>query len=151
MTTGYAKSQEASLGSGPPQLTESWALTTAARKMLEAKERPDDIDGLTQAVRINWRLWTIFQAELIEPTSPMPADIRSNLLSLAAFVDKQSTSILGDPKPEKLDVLININRQIAAGLAESGRRQQEGDAAARNAAQQQAPAGVATTSRDTRA
>jgi flagellar protein FlaF len=151
MTTGYAKSQEASLSSGPPQLTESWALTTAARKLLEAKERPDDIDGITHAVRINWRLWTIFQAELIEPTNPMPADIRSNLLNLAAFIDKQSTSILGDPKPEKLDVLININRQIAAGLAESGRRQQEDEAAARAAAQPQVPAGQAPTSRDTRA
>lgn len=148
MTTGYAKSQEASLGSGPPQLTESWALTTAARKMLEAKERPDDIDGLTNAVRINWRLWTIFQAELIEPSSPMPAEIRSNLLSLAAFVDKQSTSILGDPRPEKLDVLININRQIAAGLAESGRRQQEADASVQP---QAAPSSPAVASRDTRA
>lgn len=151
MTTGYAKSQEASLGSGPPQLTESWALTTAARKMLEAKERPDDIEGLTHAVRINWRLWTIFQAELIDQTSPMPAEIRGNLLSLAAFIDKQSTYILGDPKPEKLDVLININRQIAAGLAESGRRQQEQDAAALGAAQPQTAGGPPVTSRDTRA
>lgn len=148
MTTGYAKSQEASLGSGPPQLTEAWALTTAARKMLEAKERPDDIDGLTNAVRINWRLWTIFQAELTEPTNPMPPEIRGNLLSLAAFIDKQSTSILGDPKPEKLDVLININRQIAAGLAESGRRQQETEAAPGGQAQQ---AAAAAPSRDTRA
>lgn len=148
MTTGYAKSQEASLGSGPPQLTESWALTTAARKMLEAKERPDDIEGLTQAVRVNWRLWTIFQAELIDQTNPMPAEIRSNLLSLAAFIDKQSTSILGDPKPEKLDVLININRQIASGLAESGRRQQEAEATAGGQAQQ---VQADPQSRDTRA
>jgi flagellar protein FlaF len=151
MTTGYAKSQEASLGSGPPQLTESWALTTAARKMLEAKERPDDIDGLTHAVRINWRLWTIFQAELTEPTNTIPAEIRGNLLSLAAFIDKQSTSILGDPKAEKLDVLININRQIAAGLAESGRRQQEAEAATRTAAPPQTAGVQAATSRDTRA
>lgn len=127
MTTGYAKSQEASLSSGPPQLTEAWALTTAARKMMEAKERPDDIEGLTHSVRINWRLWTIFQAELSEPTNQMAKEIRENLLSLAAFIDKQSTSILGDPRPEKLDVLININRQIAAGLAESGRRVQEAE------------------------
>ncbi|MHA4875354.1 flagellar biosynthesis regulator FlaF, partial [Enterococcus faecium] len=77
-----------------------------------------------------------------------PAEIRSNLLSLAAFVDKQSTSILGDPRPEKLDVLININRQIAAGLAESGRRQQEADASVQP---QAAPSSPAVASRDTRA
>lgn len=124
MTTGYAKSQDASLGSGPPQLTEAWALTTAARKLLEAKESPDDLDGITNAVRINWRLWTIFQAELTEPTNPLPREIRQNLLSLAAFIDKQSMAVLADPKPELLDVLININRQIAAGLSESAQRAQ---------------------------
>jgi len=124
MTTGYAKSQDASLGSGPPQLTEAWALTTAARKLLEAKESPDDLDGMTNAVRINWRLWTIFQAELTEPTNPLPREIRQNLLSLAAFIDKQSMAVLADPKPELLDVLININRQIAAGLSESAQRAQ---------------------------
>lgn len=142
MTTGYAKSQEASLGSGPPQLTEAWALTTAARKLQEAKETPGDLDAISNAVRINWRLWTIFQAELIEPTNPMPREIRQNLLSLAAFIDKQSMSLLGDPKPEGLDVLININRQIAAGLSESAQRVQ--------AAQAAAPAAAASV-RDTKA
>lgn len=130
MTTGYAKSQEASLGSGPPQLTEAWALTTAARKLLEAKEAPADLDNLTNAVRINWRLWTIFQAELTEPTNPLPREIRQNLLSLAAFVDKQSMALLAEPKVEGLDVLININRQIAAGLSESAQREQSAAQAA---------------------
>ncbi len=139
MTTGYAKSQDASLGSGPPQLTEAWALTTAARKLLEAKEAPDDLDGITNAVRINWRLWTIFQAELTEPTNPLPREIRQNLLSLAAFIDKQSMAVLADPKPDFLDVLININRQIAAGLSESAQRAQA------------EPAAPATPVRDTKA
>lgn len=142
MTTGYAKSQDASLGSGPPQLTEAWALTTAARKLLEAKEAPDDLDGITNAVRINWRLWTIFQAELTEPTNPLPREIRQNLLSLAAFIDKQSMAVLADPKPDFLDVLININRQIAAGLSESAQRAQAEPAAA---------AAPATPVRDTKA
>ncbi len=144
MTTGYAKSQDASLGSGPPQLTEAWALTTAARKLLEAKESPDDLDGMTNAVRINWRLWTIFQAELTEPTNPLPREIRQNLLSLAAFIDKQSMAVLADPKPELLDVLININRQIAAGLSESAQRQQQ-------TATANAPAASAAPVRDTKA
>ncbi len=125
MTTGYAKTQEASLGSGPAQLTEAWALTTTARKLQEAKERPDDIDGLLHAVRLNWRLWTIFQAELTEPTCGLPVDLRSNLLNLSNFVDKISVGIFADPGVKDLDTLININRQIASGLSESGRRAQE--------------------------
>ncbi|MGY8992040.1 MAG: flagellar biosynthesis regulator FlaF [Rhodospirillales bacterium] len=34
------------------------------------------------------------------------------------FVDKQTIKALSDPKPEHLDVLIEINRNIAQGLRE---------------------------------
>ena len=46
----------------------------------------------------------------------MPADVRSNLLSLSNFIDKRTVELLGDPKGEKAKVLININRNIGAGL-----------------------------------
>lgn len=78
----------------------------------------DDLEGRVEAaVRYNQRLWTLFQSELMEPTNPLGADIKTNLLTLSLFVDKRTFEILAFPAPEKLDILISINRNIAAGLS----------------------------------
>jgi flagellar protein FlaF len=71
---------------------------------------------MLEAVRVNWRLWTILQAELLDPECQLPDELRSNVLSLAQFIDKHTVGIIAEPKPEKLDVLIAINRELAGGL-----------------------------------
>lgn len=101
---------------GAPRETEGRALLEAARRLAEAQKNPDDRKGLREAVRLNWRLWTIFQAELSAPECPVPPEIRVNMLNLCNFVDKRSVAVLAEAKPEMVDVLINVNRQIAAGL-----------------------------------
>ncbi len=99
-----------------PRQVEGWALTETALRMKAAQREPVDEALLLQAVRLNWRLWTIFQASLLEPECPLPPELRNGILGLSNFVDKQTSSIIADPKPEKLDVLIKINREIAGGL-----------------------------------
>jgi len=101
---------------GVPRETEGRALLEAARQMAEAQSDPGNTKAMRDAARINWRLWTIFQAELSAPDCPMPVEIRQNMLNLCNFVDKRVVDILAKPAPQKLDVLINVNRQIAAGL-----------------------------------
>jgi len=71
---------------------------------------------LDEALRYNQRLWTLFQTELMQAGNPMPEEIKRNLLSLSAFVDKRTFEILSEPDPQKLSILIEINRNIAAGL-----------------------------------
>lgn len=100
---------------GNPRLIEAWGLTQAALRMRDAQQ-DGDVETLRAAARLNWRLWTILQSELLSPDCPLPDDIRSNALSLANFVDKHTVSFISDPKPEKLDVLVNINRELASGL-----------------------------------
>jgi flagellar protein FlaF len=117
----YVKQQANALGTSPQQ-AEAWALTTAARKLAEAKVNGEQ-ETILAAVRLNWRLWTIFQANLVDPECAVPSEIRVNLLRLANFVDKRSVELLADTNPGKLDVLININRQIASGLLGDGRSQ----------------------------
>jgi flagellar protein FlaF len=87
--------------------------------MSAAQKDSQNPDAVRTTARLNWRLWTIFQAEICRPGCPMPAEIRANMLNLCNFVDKRMIDVLADPKPEKLDVLININRQIATGLLTS--------------------------------
>lgn len=100
---------------GTPRNTEAWALTQAALRMKNAQES-GNLEDMSTAIRLNWRLWTIFQADLLEPECPLPEEIRVNVLTLANFVDQHTVSFLGTPRPEMLASLININRQLAAGL-----------------------------------
>ncbi len=85
---------------------------------------PEDKASMLATARLNWRLWTIFQAELSEENAGIPDDIRTNMLNLCNFVDKQTVDILTEPQASKFKVLINVNRQIAAGLlADPGQQQ----------------------------
>lgn len=99
---------------GNPRNTEAWALMEAARRMRDAKAKGKD--DLLKAVRLNWRLWTIFQSNLVDPEAPIPMPIRENMLALSNFVDRRSAEILSNPTPELVDALVNINAQIAGGL-----------------------------------
>ncbi|MFT5181816.1 MAG: flagellar protein FlaF [Alphaproteobacteria bacterium] len=101
---------------GSPRETEGRALMEAARRLSLAKDNPDDTAALVDTVRLNWRLWTIFQSDVSDPGADLPADLRNNMLTLCNYVDKRTVEILSDPKPQSLDVLININRNIGAGL-----------------------------------
>ncbi|MBR9971350.1 flagellar biosynthesis regulator FlaF [Magnetospirillum sulfuroxidans] len=101
---------------GNPRETEAWALTESARRMSVAKQADISEDDMLAAVRLNWRLWTIFQAELAGPECALPLEMRQDMLSLCNFVDKRTVEIIADSDRSKLDILVNINRQIAAGL-----------------------------------
>ncbi len=126
---GYAmSSQENKLKSyervpeaGQPAQTEAWALLEAAKRMASAivsgpQENKETKENMKHALRLNWRLWTIFQAELLDETCTVPDEIRVNMLTLCQFVDKQTVKILAGPTPEIMVPLIDINRNIAAGL-----------------------------------
>lgn len=117
MTNPYATQHRASLENAPAQHAEGWALIEAARRMDGARVDPEDTDTVLTSVRLNWRIWTIIQAALVDPECPLPKQIRENLINLSNFIDKRSAQMIANPKAvEKMDVLININRQIGAGL-----------------------------------
>ena len=129
---------------GNPAQTEAWALIEAAKRMAVSimDENPDPKaakDARKAALRLNWRLWTIFQSELTTERSDVPEEIHINMLTLCKFVDKHTVGALVNPSPEAITVLIDINRNIAAGLAQIP---QDSDAAPQSetpAPQQSAP------------
>jgi len=73
---------------------------------------------LLDALKYNQKLWTFFQSELEAEDNPLPPELRRNLMALIEFIDRRTFMIMAAPSPEKLDVLISINRNIAAGLLE---------------------------------
>ena len=104
---------------GNPARTEAWALLEAARELNGCKKLP--LEERRAALRRNWRLWTIFQANLLDPECQVPTETRQNLLGLTNFIDRQTAELLANCEPEGLDVLININRQISEGLLDGQR------------------------------
>ena len=118
MTTP-AKAYQRTPEPGNPARSEAWALLEAARKLNQTKDAP--IDEFRAALRANWRLWTIFQASLIEPDCPLPAEVRGNLLGLANFIDKTTVELLAERDAKKIESLVFINRQISEGLMEGAR------------------------------
>ncbi len=101
---------------GLPQYTEAWALIEAARRMAEATTAENPNEAMRETLRLNWRLWTIFQAELSGDDSTVPDDVRINMLTLCKYIDTHTVDAIHKPTAEKIEILVNINRNIAGGL-----------------------------------
>ena len=114
-----AQSYQTTPPPGNPARTEAWALLESARDLSHAKSGPTE--RFLAALRRNWRLWTIFQASLLDPACAMPPEIRGNLIGLSNFIDKRTAELLAKPQPGLADALININVQIGVGLLAGAR------------------------------
>lgn len=98
---------------------EAAVLTKAAARMRESLQNwtaPGNAAKLDSALKYNQRIWCILQAELAKPENPLPAVLKNDLLRLSTFVDKRTFEVMAYPSPEKMNILIQINENIAAGL-----------------------------------
>ncbi|MSO73329.1 MAG: flagellar biosynthesis regulatory protein FlaF [Rhodospirillaceae bacterium] len=109
----YQQQQKRSLS---PREVEAMAFTKAAVLLDEAKQKTGSIEEYSKALRFNHLLWTIIQADLTEPENNLPDEIKANIMSLTIFVDKQTTKAMRSSNAADLEVLININRNLAADL-----------------------------------
>jgi flagellar protein FlaF len=75
---------------------------------------------LNDALLLNRKLWTIFLDSILREDNPLPINVRQNVASLGIFVINRTMRLTGNPKPEGLATLININRELAAGLLGHG-------------------------------
>jgi flagellar protein FlaF len=69
------------------------------------------------ALLFNRKLWAIFMSAAMEDDNPQPREIRQNIANIGIFVMKQTSDMQVNPDPSKLQPLISINRNLAAGLA----------------------------------
>jgi len=97
---------------------EAEVLTKAARKLKDCQDSWDANDReekLSEALKFNQLVWSIFQGELKKDDNPLNRKLRADLLRLSAFIDRRIFETIADPTPEKLNIVININKTIAAG------------------------------------
>lgn len=110
----YAKNAQAAQG---PRELEASILMKAAARLQAIKDDWSTADkDLDDALMYNRKLWTLLVTSVTEPDHPLPAEIRSNIANLGIFIFKRTLELGSERSPEKLNVLININREIAAGL-----------------------------------
>ena len=101
---------------------EAAVLTKAACKLKECQQNWNSEDReqkLNDALKYNQLIWSIFQGELKKDDNPLDKELRANLLQLSALVDRQIFDTMGEPSPDKLNLVIDINNNIAAGLRQS--------------------------------
>jgi flagellar protein FlaF len=104
--------------SSSPREIEAQTLLMAARKLVEIKTNWNGPDKrLHAALLFNRRLWTIFMSAAESNDNPQPLEVRQNILNIALFVMHRTIEMQTSPHPEKLQPLIDINANIAAGLS----------------------------------
>ena len=100
-----------------PRALEADLLLKAASRLQTVHDgwesKRSELDG---ALRYNRKLWAIFLTSVTSSEHPLPVDIRQNVANLGLFVMNQTVSMLNEPKRAQIAALININRELAAGL-----------------------------------
>jgi flagellar biosynthesis activator protein FlaF len=104
-----------------PRELEARALLMAARRFkdIQANWNPRHAD-LMPALRFNRRLWTIFVAAAVKDDCPHPKDVREHIANIGVFIFDRTLDAEFNPSQDKLNALININLNIAAGLSSTG-------------------------------
>ena len=101
-----------------PREIEAQALLKAAKQLQDVQTNwkgPDE--DLKKALLFNRRLWSIFMSAAESNENPQPLEVRQNIANIGVFVMKQTVEMQIAPDPAKLKSLIDINCNIAAGLA----------------------------------
>ena len=92
-------------------------LLSDAKTAMEKDPRDkNNLHKYADAIRTNQRLWTIFQVAMMDAENALPLDLKNNILTLSAYVDKTSFKAIAKYSSKDTDSLININKTIAAGL-----------------------------------
>jgi flagellar protein FlaF len=71
---------------------------------------------LPEALLKNRKLWTVFVSAMSADDCQMPTALRSNIINLGMFIFNRTIQLSIEPQPQLITALIDINRNVAAGL-----------------------------------
>ncbi|TYL84693.1 flagellar biosynthesis regulator FlaF [Bradyrhizobium cytisi] len=101
-----------------PRDIEAQTLLKAANKLQAVVSDPEaSYVQMSEALIYNRKLWTIFLSEAQRDGNPQPMDVRQNIANISIFVLSQTAALQISPQREHFKSLIEINRNIAAGLS----------------------------------
>jgi len=100
-----------------PREIEAQALLMAANKLQAIVTNADaTFAQASEALMFNRKLWTIFLSEAQRDENPQPLDVRQNIANIGIFVLSHTAALQISPQRDHFKPLIEINRNIAAGL-----------------------------------
>ncbi len=102
-----------------PGRAEAMVFTKVTRRIeaayADAACHPSERAG---ALHDNRRLWLAAATACASDDNTLPPALRASLVSLAGFVDRHTSEVLGGSAEP--GVLVEINRRVAAGLSAGG-------------------------------
>ena len=110
--------QQVAKRTGNPRDLEANLLSRSAADLQRIRENWDESRGeLRNALTFNRKLWHVFlNSATGSDNTHLPQALRQNVANLGIFVMKHTIKTEANPQADKLDVLIRINRELAAGL-----------------------------------
>lgn len=100
-----------------PRELEAQLLSKSAHSLKALQDNWDNGHAeLFNVLNHNRKLWTVFLSTVSKEDNPLPDAIKQNVANLGLFVMNHTLEVQSAPEASKLDVLININRELAAGL-----------------------------------
>ncbi len=75
-----------------------------------------DTEEMREALRYNRKLWTVLSTSATAAENPLPPLIKQNIGNIALFVLPHCVELEAMPVPQRMTSLVNINRELAAGL-----------------------------------
>ena len=100
-----------------PREIEAKALLMAANKLQAVMTNADaTYEQTSEALLFNRKLWSIFLSEAQRDENPQPLDVRQNIANIGIFVLSHTAALQISPQRDHFKPLIEINRNIAAGL-----------------------------------
>jgi flagellar biosynthesis activator protein FlaF len=116
-----AYARVATTTAGPREI-EAQALLKAANKLQDVLNNRDDTGERTKdALLFNRKLWSIFMSDALrDENNPQPLEVRQKIANIGMFVLTQTAALQLNPlnpQPEHFKSLIEINRNLAAGLS----------------------------------
>jgi len=106
-------------GATDPRELEARVLLKSAQFLQDLQKEWNNVprDVLEETLKYNRNIWLMFyDTATDDKEGSRPDDLKSNIIRLANFIFKRELDIISNPTREKLDILISINRDIAAGL-----------------------------------
>lgn len=111
---GYSAYQQAQNSTQDPRDVEYRLLANVTHALKQASENPNDVKQRVDAVLWNRDVWAAFRLDLMSDQNQLPDELRASLISISIWVQKESMEAMegeGD-----IDALIDVNRNIMAGL-----------------------------------
>jgi flagellar biosynthesis activator protein FlaF len=92
-------------------------LLMAANKLQTVMTNADStFEQMSEALMFNRKLWTIFLSEAHRDGNPQPLEVREKIANIGVFVLSHTAALQISRQRQHFKPLIEINRNIAAGL-----------------------------------